>query len=300
MPRRFCPLVLTIVLALAAAPAAQAAARSAPQTQYYLSLGDSYAVGYQAPVMRPTRNGPANQLVALAARRGYRYRLINFGCAGATTTSMLDQVNCPAAARAPGAPAYPGHTQVQAAVAFIKQHPGRVGLVTVSIGGNDVDGCITKADTLGCVARAMPTATANLTKIVKRLRAAGTKRMRIIGSTYPDVVLGAWVLPAFGANRFTLVSESLTAFAKLINPGLKKAYSSVGARFVDVTAATGAYGPFDSVATRLHGNIPAPVEEVCKLTYFCTYVNIHMTTAGYGIIAKLEVATLPPVVNRKS
>jgi lysophospholipase L1-like esterase len=300
VPHRFRLLVLTILAALAAAPAAQASGRSAPRNQYYLSLGDSYAVGYQAPVMRPTRNGPANQLVGLAAKRGYRYRLINLGCAGATTASMLDQVNCPAAARAPGAPAYPGQTQVQAAVAFIKKHPGRVGLVTVSIGGNDIDGCIaTEATALACVTKNMPAATANLTKIVKRLRAAGPKRMRIIGSTYPDVALGAWVLPSFGADRFTLVSESLTAFAKLINPGLKKAYSSVGAKFVDVTAATGAYGRFNSVATG-YGPIPAPVAEVCKLTYFCNYVNIHMTTAGYGIIAKLEAATLPRVVTRKS
>jgi hypothetical protein len=34
-------------------------------------------------------------------------------------------------------------------------------------------------------------ATRNLTKIVKQLRAAGGEQMRIVGSTYPDVVLGA-------------------------------------------------------------------------------------------------------------
>src|SRR6202012_4266736 len=140
---------------------------------------------------------------------------------------------------------FPGQSQVQAAVAFIKRHPSKVGLVTISIGGNDVDGCLPTADPLGCVAGNMPKATANLTKIVKRLRAAGGKQMQIIGSTYPDVALGAWVLPnPFGANRVTLAAESLPAFRSLINPGLNKAYKTVGAKFVDVTAATGAYGPF--------------------------------------------------------
>ena len=56
-------------------------ATPAPKTQYYLSMGDSYAVGYQATVRRTTLNGPANQLVPLAAKRGYRYKLVNIAAA---------------------------------------------------------------------------------------------------------------------------------------------------------------------------------------------------------------------------
>jgi GDSL-like Lipase/Acylhydrolase family len=190
-------------------------------------------------------------------------------------------------------PVLPGKTQVQAAVAFIKRHPGKVGLVTISIGGNDVDVCLATPDPLGCVAGNMPKATANLTKIVKRLRAAGGKQMQIIGSTYPDVALGAWVLPnTFGDNRFTLAAESVTAFRRLINPGLKRAYSSVGAKFVDVTAATGAYGPFVTTNDPPYGVIPVPVATVCRLTFFCTRVDIHMTTPGYAVIARLEALAL--------
>ena len=208
---------------------------------------------------------------------------------------MLTQLSCPAAGRLPGAAGYPGKTQVQAAVAFIKHHPGKVGLVTISIGGNDVDACLANPDPLGCVAGNMPKATANLTKIVQQLRAAGGKQMQIIGSTYPDVALGAWVLPnTFGENRFTLAAESVTSFRRLINPGLKRAYSSVGAKFVDVTAATGAYGPFVTTTLQPYGVIPVPVATVCRLTFFCTRVDIHMTTPGYAVIARLEAQALAP------
>jgi lysophospholipase L1-like esterase len=288
--------VLAVALALGAATAATASAKQARSPrQYFVSLGDSYSVGYQSNLGRTTLNGPASQLVKLAARRGYRFKLVSFGCGGATTTSMLTQLSCPTAGRLPGAAGYPGKTQVQAAVAFIKRHPGKVGLVTISIGGNDVDVCLANANPLGCVAANMPKAIANLTKIVKQLRAAGGKRMQIIGSTYPDVALGAWVLPnTFGANRFTLAAESVTAFRRLINPGLKRAYRSVGAAFVDVTAATGAYGPFVTTNDPPYGIIPVPVATVCRLTFFCTRVDIHMTTAGYAVIARLEAQALAP------
>lgn len=280
------------LFALGAASAQPAAAK--PRAQYFLSLGDSYSVGYQGNIKRTTLNGPANQLVKLAAKRGYRFKLVNLGCGGATTRSLLAQIDCPAAARAPGEAAYPGQTQAQAALAFIHRHRGQVGLVTISIGGNDIDGCIPRPDPLGCVAHNMPAATANLTKLVKQLRRAGGKRMTTIGSTYPDVVLGAWVRPdIFGSNRFALATESLTAFDRFINPGLRKAYRTVGAKFVDVTAATGAYGRFDTVNDPTYGVIPRPVAEACRLTFFCKFLDIHMTTAGYAVIARLEAAALP-------
>lgn len=286
--------VLVVMLAMGAATAS--AKPVAQRSQYFISLGDSYSVGYQSDVGHTTLNGPASQLVKLAAKRGYRFKLVSFGCGGATTTSMLTQLSCPQAARLPGAAGFPGKTQVQAAVAFIKRHPGKVGLVTISIGGNDVDSCLAVPDPLGCVAANMPKATANLTNIVKQLRAAGGRRLQIIGSTYPDVALGAWVLPnTFGANRFTLAAESITSFRRLINPGLKRAYRSVGAAFVDVTAATGAYGPFVTTNDPPYGVIPVPVATVCRLTFFCTRVDIHMTTAGYAVIARLEANALVPM-----
>jgi lysophospholipase L1-like esterase len=286
-PRVVLPALLAV---FAIAPAAHAAK---PRTEYFVALGDSYTVGYQDALGHTTKHGPADQLVPLARKRGYRFKLVNLGCGGATTGSMLTQIDCPPAARTPGGAGYPGKTQTDAAVAFIKQHRGKVGLVTISISGNDVTPCIPAADPITCITAKLKTVRANLGKIVHRVRAAGGKRMRIIGSTYPDVVLGAWVRPELGDGRFTLATNSLTSFQHYLNPGLKKTYASVGGSFVDVTRATGAYGSFGTVATKQYGRVPAPVAKVCELTYFCSSLGIHMTTPGYHIIARLEAATLP-------
>jgi lysophospholipase L1-like esterase len=274
--------------------AAPAAAHAAAPKQFYLSLGDSYAVGYQGDVKKTTHNGFADQLVPLARKKGYNFTLVNQGCGGATTTSMLQQKGCAAAALAPGAANYPNQTQVQAAVAFIKKHKSKMGLVTISIGGNDVDVCIPKPDPNTCVAANMKGAVKNLESIVKQLRKAGGKKLKIVGTTYPDVVLGAWVRQdVFGTNAFNLATESLTSFDKFINPGLLKAYKSGGAKFVNVTKATGAFGPFDTTTLAPYGTVPTPVAKACELTFFCKFLDIHMTTPGYGVIAKLVAGTLP-------
>ena len=255
MHHRFRSLALGLLALLVLAPAALAAPHGAaskpkPVHGILLSLGDSYAVGWQelpGGTQGPTHNGPADQLVPLAGARGWHLKLVNLGCGGATTTSMLtaSAVGCDPGALAPGAANYPNQSQTQAAVAFIKSHHNQVKVVTISIGGNDVDGCPTQPDPTGCVKANMPPATKNLSKIVKQLRSAGGKRMRIIGSTYPDVELGLWVHPTvLGPNTLSLVPGSISAFRDVINPGLKKAYGSVGAAFVDVTKATDAYGPF--------------------------------------------------------
>jgi len=305
MPRRVWSLAAGLLSLLVLAPAASAAhhkpaPKPKPVKGILLSLGDSYSVGWQelpGGGQGSTHNGPADQLVGLAAARGWNLKLVNLGCGGATTTSMLtaSAAGCAPAALAPGATDYPNKSQTQAAVDFIKSHRGKVKVVTISIGGNDVDGCPVKPDPTGCVKANMPTATRNLTRIVKQLRAAGGPQMRIIGSTYPDVELGLWVHPtALGPNTMALVPGSISAFLDDINPGLKKAYDTVGAAFVDVTKATGAYGPFVATTDPTFGQIPVPVARVCTLTYFCDGTfNIHMRTPGYHIIAALEAATLP-------
>lgn len=286
---------LSGLVLLAVAPVAHAADKK-PTTQFFVALGDSYTVGYQDAVGHTTLNGPADQLVPLARKRGYRFKLVNLGCGGATTDSMLTRAGCAPAALAPGAPGYGTKTQTDAAVDFLKAHRGKVGLVTISISGNDVTPCIPAPDPITCTQAKMTTVRKNLGTIVKRLRAAGGKRMRIIGSTYPDVVLGAWVRPIpFGDGRFTVAANSIAAFRDVLNPGLKKTYASVGGAFVDVTRATGAYGNFGTVATATYGRIPQPVATACRLTYFCTSLGIHMTTPGYHIIAQLEAAKLPRV-----
>jgi lysophospholipase L1-like esterase len=286
-------LVAALALALLLPAAAQAAK---PKQKYYVSLGDSYAVGFQHPAeyeLKPTAQGFADQIVPLAKKKGYDLKLVNFGCGGATTVSILKTKGCAASARAiSGRKGYTS-TQATAAAKFLRSHRGQVALVTVSIGGNDVTACAKQADPLPCVAAAKTSITKNVKTLAKRLRAAAGKKVRIVGTTYPDVILGQYVRPPVNQGFAQL---SVVAFKGIINPALLAAYKTAKAGFVDVTKATGAYTPFEQTTTLApYGTIPVAVAKVCELTWYCQFGDIHSKKAGYAIIAKLVVGTLPKV-----
>jgi hypothetical protein len=81
-----------------------------------------------------------------------------------------------------------------------------------------------------------------------------------------------------------------------VNPTLEAAYKSAKGKFVDVTAATGAYGSLDETTTLApYGTIPVPVAKICELTWYCQFGDIHSRTSGYKVIAELVVDTLPRV-----
>ena len=135
--------------------------------------------------------------------------------------------------------------------------------------------------------------TTNVTALASDLRTAAGPSVPIIGLTYPDVILGGYVWPTRppAASTVSLANLSVTAFKALINPALSKAYAQSKAAFVDVTAATGAYGSLNrTVHTKAYGTIPVPVASVCALTWFCASGNIHAQTSGYTLIGKLVVA----------
>jgi hypothetical protein len=275
-------------------PSAVTTTTLAASGQYYVSLGDSYAAGFQPTgpngVGHTTTNGFAYQLPQLASARGYHLTLVNFGCGGATSESMLNSHGCPLLG--PGAPHYPKQSQAAAAEAFMGGHPGKIGLVTISIGGNDLTACATDPDPIGCVSKALGTINADLGALLPALRAAAGPDVPIVGTTYPDVILGDY-LSANPASK-SLASVSVAAFMGLINPALQKDYAAIGASFVDVTAATGAYTPFAQTTNLApYGTIPVAVARVCQLTYFCQYQDIHPRTVGYTEIATLIAATLP-------
>jgi lysophospholipase L1-like esterase len=268
-----------------ATPGGADAATKSPT--YYVSLGDSYSVGYQ-PGLGATPGYTA--VVANATR----LKLVNFGCGGATTTSLVSSIGCPdVLPHTAGAVLYPTTTQEAAAEAFLTAHRGHIGLITVSIGGNDVTACATQANPISCVSTAVAGITKNVTSLAAALRAAAGPRVPLIGLTYPDVILGTYVYPKqpAPAAAISLAKISVVAFKALINPALTKAYATANGSFVDVTKATGAYAPLtQTVRYRPYGTIPAAVASVCSLTWFCAEGNIHARTKGYTLIGRLVVA----------
>src|SRR5690349_10068078 len=131
MYRRLASIVAVVATALAliAAPASAANRGGTPQ---YLALGDSLAFGYQ-----PTRDftqGYVQQLYATLHAKQPALALTNLGCPGETSRTLRLGGRCP----------YPnGASQLDTAVAFLRAHRHSVRLVTIDIGGNDVDGCVT-------------------------------------------------------------------------------------------------------------------------------------------------------------
>jgi lysophospholipase L1-like esterase len=287
---------LALVLALTIPQGVQAAQGGKASTQQlYVSLGDSYSVGYQpgSPgyLGSATKQGYADKAVKLARKRGYDLDLANFGCGGETTTSILERTTpCPAPAI--GGPDYAGRTQTDAATRFLKKHRGEVELVTVSIGGNDVTGCASASDGVACVVEAVERIKANLAVLVQRLRSAAGRKVQIVGLTYPDVLLGLWVSGEQADQD--LARLTVVAFRDLINPALKEGYEAVDGVFVDVTAATGAYGSLEELTNYPpYGDIPVPVATVCRISWYCDRGDIHLKAEGYKIIARLITKTLP-------
>ncbi len=263
--------------------AAQAATKS---RTYYVSLGDSYSVGFQ-----PGRGATPGYTAVVA--RATRFTLVNFGCAGATSASLVSSIGCPAALpHTAGAVAYPTTTQEAAADAFLTTHRGHIALITVTIGGNDVIPCARQPNPVSCVSTALASITKNVTSLAVALRAAAGPSVPLIGLTYPDVILGLYVYPKqpAAAGAVSLAKVSVAAFKSLINPALTKAYAAANGSFVDVTKATGAYVPLTRmIRYRPYGTVPAAVAGVCALTWFCAQGNIHATTKGYTLIGKLVV-----------
>jgi len=285
MRTRVLAVVSLTALATALLPGVVGARTPAPT--YYVSLGDSYSVGYQ-----PGLGSTPGYTVYVAKKTNLT--LVNFGCGGATTTSILDEIGCPdVLPHTAGGVTYPTMTQIAAAEAFLTAHRGHIGLITVSIGGNDVTSCALKANPISCVGATVSGISTNVTALASDLRSAAGSTVPIIGLTYPDVVLGGYVWPTRppAASTVSLAKLSVAAFRSLINPTLSKAYAKSSGAFVDVTAATGAYTSLNrTVNTKAYGPIPVPVASVCALTWFCAQGNIPAKTPGYTLIGKLVVA----------
>ena len=278
-------------LVAASAPAANAsvARRSEASPSYYVSLGDSYAIGYQPNRAVSKRFGYASVVTAAERRRGHRLTLVNFGCGGATVGSVLTTPGCPQPAL--GGVSYPSVPQARAATRFIAAHRGHIALITISIGGNNLANCGAARDPLTCITAAIPSVARGITTLCRSVHAAAGGGVPIVGLTYPNVLLGAWV---HHPTSKSMAALSVAAFKLVVNPVLERAYDDNGATFVDVTAASGAYTPLYRTTTlQPFGRIPVAVADVCTYTWYCASGNIHPRTSGYRLIAKLILAALP-------
>jgi lysophospholipase L1-like esterase len=247
---------------------------------YYLAVGDSLSVGVQpdaAGVSTETRRGYADQLSVLLRRQRPGLRLVRFGCPGETTATMLSGGICH----------YRGGSQLTAVTRFLHAHRRRVALITIDIGANDPDSCITQPSPgklATCVGQSIPRATGNLTTILTRLRRAGPG-IRIIGMDYYLPALAQWRSGAVGQGLARLAELAASGYNEL----LTGVYRSLGIRVADVSGAfhTGDFGHEQAVPG--FGRLPRNVAAVCRWTWACAAPprgpNQHPNRTGYQVIA---------------
>jgi lysophospholipase L1-like esterase len=277
-------LALTVATLTLACSASSSAARHASvrvRVSYYLSLGDSLSVGVQpdaAGKSLPTGQGYANQLYAALHAGDPGLRLVKLGCSGETTHTMIDGGIC----------SYPAHSQLGEAVRFLHTHRGKVSLVTIDIGANDPDSCISRASLgaiVSCVTKSFPETVANLTKIMSSIRAAAGDKVRIVGMNYYVPALSQWRDGPPGQQLARLSERLVVGYNKL----LATVYQQFGARVANVFGAFHSGDFTDQVRVPGLGRVPRNVAAICLWTWECAASprgpNEHARPIGYGVIA---------------
>ncbi len=264
---------------------AQTRSRSArhdrPPASYYLALGDSLSQGVQpgpSGASVRTGHGYPDQLYAVLHRRQPGLRLVKLGCPGETTASMIHGGTC----------SYPGGSQLAAAAGFLRAHHARISLVTLDIGANDPQSCISGFSIVklaSCAGRSVPAAAANLSTILARLRQADAHG-RIIAMNYYMPALAEWRNGMAGQ----LVARLGEVAAAGDNTLLATVYKTFGVRVADVSGAFHTADFSSQVTVPGLGRLPRNVAAICQWTWECAPPprgpNQHPDQAGYSVIAQ--------------
>jgi lysophospholipase L1-like esterase len=296
-------LALTAALAVPAVAAQRPSTPSAPaaaKAQYYLALGDSLSVGDQPNakgVTLPTNQGYADQLAFALRKAGSSLRLYKLGCPGETTGTFLKGGIC--GYKGDVRTSLNGKTgsQLAAALAFLKAHPGQVPLITIDNGANDLNNCIALgviSKIEACLPPVFKALGTNLAVGVAQLRAADP-HATIVGMLYYDPELAEWLTGTSG-QQFARASILLAGEFNQILGGVYKKFS---APVADVYTSFDTADITDIVNVPGIGKLPKDVALICRWTYECAPKpvgpNKHANAFGYGVIAGTYLATLKAI-----
>ncbi len=261
--------VIAVVAAVSGArppSAASASTPSDPSVHYDLALGDSLAAGVGA-------TAPADGYAAVIERDQQAdapgLQLMDLGCSGATTASFIAGGGC----------SYPAGSQLAAAESFLRTNGRRVAFVTIDIGINDIDGCMsTTSVDPDCVADGLRQASTGLTQILAGLRSAD-RRVAIYGADYYDPFLAAWLDGPAGQT----VARQSEVDVLALDDVLSGAYGAAGVPVAQVAARFDTVD-FESKSSRA-GSVPTNVERICAWTWMCLGPNLHPNDAGHAQLA---------------
>ncbi len=233
-------------------------------------LGDSVAAGTQQP--EPFTRGFERKLFRELADEYDFEEVVNLACPGDDTTEMISATGgaspfgslCygPFAQLPPG-----GTSQLDAALDYLEANPGEVGLITLTIGANDILACdIGDPDVQICLAEQLGLIGTNLPYIVARLMVAAPG-VPIIGTNYYNPNLAFWLVdPA--------IAEASQQLTPLFNGTLEAVYGAFGVPVADLAKA---FKTFKEKGKP----IPTNVKAVCRLTLMCEKSGASWVLSDY-------------------
>lgn len=281
-PASLRPRLLTVVALvglLAAALLATSSSAHAQGTfvgpkQYYLALGDSLAYGYQPNF--DWSHGYANYFFTNLQGHGSN-SLINMGCPGETTTTFING-GC--------ANAWLDHyhysgAQLNAAVNFIKSHPGQVSPVTLDIGANDLTPDITISGSTCTIKSTWATDEQNT---IARIKSILTALMNALTNSSGQLTGDLLVMNYYDPyeNVCSASLPDLATFDSDIASAVSSVYANFGSNGNAVADVFGAFG----------GQTPPPNSTICNDTWYTascpgksSSTDIHPNRTGYSLIA---------------
>ncbi|NHN55730.1 SGNH/GDSL hydrolase family protein [Calidifontibacter sp. DB0510] len=277
MRRRFVTVAVTAVFAASGATAwgaaAAAPAKASPpqqaQSGVYVALGDSLAAGYQPGLGDDKTGGYVGGVYQTLRSKHRGAKLVNLARSGETSVTMIAGGKC----------AYAEGSQLAAATKVLAKDKGRVRLVTIDIGANDVQTCVTRTGVidLPCVQSGLAAVARNVPTIVRTVRAAAGPQAQIVVLNYYNPFLAVYLL-----GQVTVAQQSVGLQAAL-NGAIAAGAGAGDAKVADVATA---FKSTDWTPTPTpYGTIPTNVAMICGYTWMCAKSDIHANDAGYALIA---------------
>jgi lysophospholipase L1-like esterase len=252
-------MVVAVLLGAASSPAPGAV--QAPK-RYYLALGDSIAYGFQPtkPNARPSSiRGYVDVFAARLRKLSPGIQVVNYGCPGETSTTFA-QGRCPTLGEGVKLHDQYRGSQLNAAVSFLRAHPGQVSPITLTLWGAELAPLSAKGNRAsGAIASFAP----RFSAILRQLRTAAPAA--------DIIVTGAWNPEANRLGQTTPLYRSVDA-------AIRRAAAGSRVRVVNMFAA------FNGA-----GNVGAQKARLCKLTFACR-TDPHPNDAGYRAMANAFMA----------
>jgi lysophospholipase L1-like esterase len=229
-----------------------------PPQRYYLALGDSIAYGLQPTKAHAPPSAVIGYVGLFAAqlrKLSPKIEVVNYGCPGESTVTFV-RGGCDWLKH--GGRLHDGFrgSQLKAALAFLRAHPGQVSPITLTLWGGDLAPLSAKGKR---APREIAAFASRFSANLEQLRAAAP-RAEII-------VTGAWNLEA---DRLAPVEP----LYRSVDAAIRRSATASRARVADMFAA------FDGP-----GNTRAQQARLCALTFICSKGDPHPTDAGYRVMA---------------